>query len=106
MIIDNPLRASQNNQLVKDKHIALTKISDNIIGKQIVSLHNKDAFLGECKYCVDQCGVPKLSLIKQNRRLSKMLKQAELFPDEVEFIQVDSVIGSGYENDVAALGYT
>ncbi len=32
-----------------------------------------------------------------------MLRQAELFPDEIEFIQVDSVIGSGFENDVAAL---
>ena len=31
------------------------------------------------------------------------MKQEKLFADKIEFIAVDSVIGSGYENDVAKL---
>lgn len=103
IIIDNPLRVKQKSNLVLNGHIAVEKKVDNVIGKQFVSLHNENAFLGECKYCVDQCGVPISKIIKLNERRNKMTKQRELFEDKVEFIQVDSVIGSGFEKDVAAL---
>lgn len=102
-IIDNPLRATKNNQLFKKKHIGIAKIVDNVVGSRFVSLHKKDVFMGECKHCIDQCGVKMSTIIKENGRKSKMLKQAELFPDEVELVRVDSVIGSGYEKNVSEL---
>jgi len=102
-IIDNPLRPRLNGPLFTNGHIGITKTVDNIIGNQIVSIHSDNVFLGECKHCPDQCGVPWGYAIKQNGRLRKMPQQLSVFEQKIEFVQVDSVMGSGYEKDVAEL---
>ena len=102
-IIDNPLRASKKNKLVLEKHIRIYKISNGIVGSNFVSLHDKDVFLGECKHCPDQCGVQRIYKIMDNNKMREIMKQESLFNDKIEFINVESVIGSGYEKDVAEL---
>jgi len=97
-IIDNPLRVKSSNTLVVQKHIGMEKIRN-----QFISLHKKSVFIGECKHCPDQCGVSPLYTIKHNRRVCDMPKQMAIFEDKIEFVQVDSVIGSGYVKDVAEL---
>lgn len=98
-IIDNPLRISRNNPHVLNGDIITTKRSDSIGGGKLVSVNNKKVFLGHCINCIDQCGVDKTN----NREVKMLAIQEELFKDKVEFEYVKSVIGSGYEKDVADL---
>ena len=103
-VIDNPLRTSNSGLLVKSGHIKTTKPCGNIVGKSVVSLHDESVYLGECKYCPDQCGVNVYrAALKKTRRGSMPRKTMSMFEDKVEFECVESVIGSGYENDVAEL---
>jgi hypothetical protein len=55
-VIDNPFRASLNNQRVISGDIILTKREDCVGGKY-VSLNLTSAYLGTCEGCVEQCGV-------------------------------------------------
>jgi len=102
-IIDNPLRASMKNEMVLRGDIRISKVYGGIVGNKSVSLHARRVFLGNCKHCADQCGVSPSHAIKLNMERSKMPKQKPLFKEKIDFIGVDSVIGSGYENDVAEL---
>ena len=103
-VIDNPLRTSNTGLLVKNGHIKTTKPCGNTVGKSVVSLHDEGVYLGECKYCPDQCGVNVYQVaLKKTRRESMPQKTMNMFEDKVDFECVESVIGSGYENDVAEL---
>ncbi len=55
--IDNPLRATRENLLVKNGDIKLTKRSNAVGGGKWVSLHLDTIYLGTCKECPDQCGI-------------------------------------------------
>lgn len=104
-VIDNPLRASSNNERVMNGDIILTKIEEAIGGGKFVSLHNASIYLGTCNACPDQCGV-EVSKIKPKENKMDMTvhkDQTALFEDTIEWVYVKSVLGSGYEEDVSRL---
>jgi len=103
-IIDNPLRACKANIRVKNGDIILTRKNESIGGGKFVSLSSRDPYLGICEYCPDQCGIDFSDI--QNIRKKEFdltTKQKQLFEEKIEYIYVKSVIGSGYEEDVAKL---
>lgn len=51
--LDNPLRVTNGHKLVKNGIIRVTKFS----GTLMISLHNKNTYLGRCNECPDQCGI-------------------------------------------------
>lgn len=105
-IIDNPFRSSPANCLVSNGHIKLTKMKHSIGGGKNVSVHSNDLYVGKCKTCPDQCGIDFEKLTSPEKRRSRMRSKQlslPLFNDEVEFIHVESVIGSGFEEAVADL---
>jgi hypothetical protein len=95
--IDNPLRSSKSNERVLCGDIILTKREDSIGGGKFVSLHRPDVYMGTCDKCPDQCGV-----IKQPKQEEEMVQEV-LFKRDVELVYVKSVLGSGYETEVARL---
>lgn len=104
-VIDTPLRATKSNEYVKGGDIILTKTNESIGGgSKYVSLHSDDVYLGKCSTCPDQCGID-FNIINEikikDRKMKK--KQLSLFPEKVDFTYIESVIGSGYEEDVAKL---
>jgi hypothetical protein len=102
-IIDNPLRASKTNQRVISGDIILTQKQDAVGGGKLISLHKPGIFLERCEKCPDQCGVD-ISTLRSKKEEAKMTQvQMGLFRKSVEFLYVKSVIGSGYEADVAKL---
>jgi hypothetical protein len=102
-IVDNPLRASKTNIRVVNNDIILSRNDESVGGGKFVSLNNEDSYLGECKYCPDQCGIDFCDLQKLKKEVGLVGKQEQLFKSKVEFVYVKSVIGSGYEQDVAKL---
>ena len=103
-VIDNPLRTTNQNYHVKNGDIILTKINESVGGEKFISLHSEDAYLGKCKTCPDQCGIDFKIVNKIKKERDKMKgKQLNLFEDKIEFFHVESVIGSGYEVNVAEL---
>lgn len=115
-IIDNPLRVSPSNPHVLNGDILTTRRPDSVGGGTLVSLHNQSVYLGSCEACPDQCGVTGASR-KEVMTVAVSKDQGFFFPDvveqddppmllasdEIEFKHVESVIGSGYEADVATL---
>jgi hypothetical protein len=124
-VIDNPLRATKKNNHVMNGDILLTKCGDSIGGgSKYVSLHDKSVFLGKCCDCPDQCGA-KDAKEREVEKKEKYGTQLELydvvkpvmpetkkkkkkyvdvkFDGDIEYITVESVIGSGYEDDVGKL---
>ena len=114
-IIDNPLRIPINDARVLSGDILAAK-NKHAIGGSILSVSDSSTFVGSCRICPDQCGVEVKKLNIGEYRMEKGYgelteteffnskeRQAELFSDDVEFEYVKSVIGSGYENDVATL---
>jgi hypothetical protein len=95
--IDNPLRARKTNPRVLNGDILVTNHEESIGGGKTVSLNSKTAYLGTCERCPDQCGVDPANPVVIET------DQIELFPKTIEFKYVKSVIGSGYERDVAQL---
>jgi len=102
-IIDNPLRARKTNSRVVCGDIILTKKKESIGGGKNVSLHRPGVFLETCDKCPDQCGVDRLDIQAQKERRKMLQVQTSLLRQSVEFLYVKSVIGSGYEQDVAKL---
>lgn len=96
-VIDNPLRASRSNPRVLSGEIVLDRRGDSVGGGKLVSIHHASVFIGKCKQCPDQCGVTG----REERE--SVAKQEPLFEHKVEFKYVKSVLGSGYEEDVAKL---
>jgi hypothetical protein len=77
--------------------ILITHRKESVGGGKTVSLHSASAYLGPCKTCPDQCGIDQLKEIEMETA------QIPLFMNKTEFKYVKSVIGSGYEQDVAQL---
>lgn len=103
-IIDNPLRASKNNPHVLNGDILVEQRTESIGGGKVVSLHSSNAFLGHCKQCPDQCGIaPGAMPLSGHEEEVLGMTQQSLFQQRVEFLHVPSVIGSGFEADVAKL---
>jgi hypothetical protein len=102
-VIDNPLRASKSNPRVISGDIILDRIDAAIGGGKYVSLHDKSVYLGTCDQCPDQCGAEQT----MNEQLDSFSyeDQTGLFDkaQEIEWVYVKSVIGSGYEADVSRL---
>jgi hypothetical protein len=103
-VIDNPLRPRRSNPRVISGDILTTCRNDSVGGGKLVSLHSGSVFLGTCNNCPDQCGVD-VSTSSSRKGIGDHMTpiQGELFPSAVKFIHVESVIGSGFEQDVAAL---
>jgi hypothetical protein len=101
--IDNPLRVSGTHDLVKRGDILVEKRKD-INANVYMSVENPETHTGKCEDCADQCGVPHGFTEKTNKQHTKKKDmQTELFQKNVVFEHVESVIGSGYEQDVAKL---
>jgi hypothetical protein len=98
-IIDNPLRLLSTDKRIIDGDILVEK-KEILNNNNVISMINKDTYIGTCKNCPEQCGV---SLYKNLRRVNMAAEQMELFTDKVEYLYVESVIGSGYEKQVAEL---
>lgn len=98
--IDNPLRATNNNERVKNGDIILTKCDRSVGGGKFVSLHDSSIYLGTCYGCKEQCGV---DLIFKAKKKGKKMTQESLFKQEIEFKQVDSVVDSDYGELIASL---
>jgi hypothetical protein len=104
-VICNPLRATFQNIHVVNGDIKLIKKSASIGGGKYVSLHNPKIYLGKCEACQDQCGVDNSIVATSTKKgnIGMAIEQKNLFRQSVEFLHVKSVIGSGYEEDVAKL---
>ncbi len=103
-IIDNPLRADKSNPHVQNGDILLTRKDEAIGGGKMVSLADKNAYLGTCEECPDQCGVPAPKKPRTKKTsVAKVPEQLPLITQKVEWIYCQSVIGSGFEEAVAKL---
>jgi hypothetical protein len=110
-VVDTPLRLRSTNPRVVSGEL-LTKHRENSIGGgKLLSLHDDSVFLGHCGECPDQCGVEDAPMT-----YAPVADQAYLFPPDsirteereaptgdVEYRYVKSVIGSGFEEQVATL---
>ena len=101
-VIDNPLRASNVNARVLAGDIVLTRRRDSVGGGKFVSLHRPSVYLGRCEDCPDQCGATGEG-VHMSEELTVTVAQPALWEDKTELRYVPSVIGSGFEQDVAAL---
>lgn len=73
----------------------------------LISLHDSNVYIGKCNDCPDQCGVD-IAVINKRKEEIQMSKDKNLTLFEtpkpvIEFEYVKSVIGSGYESQVADL---
>jgi hypothetical protein len=105
-IIDNPLRVSPTNKHLLMGDIRARRIGDAVGGGTLVSLHDPHVHLGVCATCPDQCGVGRASMSKSKSEALQMTifkDQTGRFQADVEWLYVASVLGSGYEADVARL---
>ena len=103
-VIDNPLRATRANQRVASGEIKLTRVASAIGGGKMVSLHHGGVYLGTCDKCPDQCGAPYQPLMKDKEVKEYTYQdQSTLFSERVEWLYVESVIGSGYEENISRL---
>jgi hypothetical protein len=105
-VIDNPLRVRLSNPHVLNGDILVTHRDDSVGGGKVVSLHSRMIHLGNCGQCPDQCGIDPAATPKvgnEEEMMGMLACQDELFQNKTEFIYVPSVIGSGYEEDVARL---
>ena len=112
-IIDNPLRISKDDKRVLCGDIIVEKHKD-LGGSSSISILNSNSYIGICKTCPDQCGVNFkkiwIGYYKMNKKTKELFpcdnlnpKQINMFEDKIEFEYVKSIIGSGYENDIAKL---
>ncbi len=106
-IIDNPLRAEQSSEHVLKGDIILTRREDSIGGGKLVSLHDQQVYLGTCQACPDQCGIdmstPQAGQLEIMPETVINDDQLPLFEEKIEFVYVKTVIGSGFEADIAKL---
>ena len=103
-VIDNPFRPSKTHPRVLNGDIRTVRRIDSIGGTH-VSLHSPSAYLGRCGECPDQCGAPADGTSELCGELGETMTaiQPELWVEKEEFEYVPSVIGSGYEERVAAM---
>jgi hypothetical protein len=111
-IIDNPLRIPSNDAKVINGDILVSRVND-LGGGSTASVAFPSAYMGKCKTCPDQCGlnfkklrIGGFKMVKADKTMFETdedLNQLSMFHDVIEFEYVKSVIGSGYEDDVAKL---
>jgi hypothetical protein len=103
-LIDNPFRPSNTNAHVLSGDIHTISRLDSVGGTR-VSLSNPSAHLGRCEECPDQCGVlaEDATEAAHKRGDSVTNDQSALWAEKEEFVYAPSVIGSGYEVQVADL---
>ena len=92
--IDNPLRISAKDKRVIAGDIIAVKKMD-LIKEVSMSVLNSDVYTGHCSKCDDQCGA--------TRKQREKIVQKALFTEEVEFIHVETVLGSEYQDQIAKL---
>ncbi len=116
-IIDNPLRIPANDRLVVSGDVVVerNKFMVGGFGGETVSVNNKSAYLGKCGVCPDQCGVSFKKIWIGGYKMTKCnsvvtsevdhrgVGQLCMFEDVVEFLYLKTVIGSGFEEQVAKL---
>lgn len=103
-IIDNPLRASKSNPRVINGDILVSTNNDAVGGGNLISMHDADVYVGTCEACPDQCGVEGGAQIRPSLFAAPPTGQLSLLQqDAVEWVYLPTVIGSGYEADVAKL---
>lgn len=100
-VIDTPLRVGRDNKLLARGDIMAKRIKGAIGGGDLVSLHSDAAYLGKCSECPDQCGADQRVKTSDVRRGEQ--GQLSFFEEDIEWVYLPSVIGSGYEADVSAL---
>ena len=96
LVIDNPLRIPASDQRVVCGDIVV-KRHENLGGGAWLSILNDETYIGTCEACPDQCGVP----FNPNKKEPKM--QAKLFQEVTEFVYVETVLGSEYQDPIAKL---
>lgn len=102
--IDTPFRVPRSNPRVLTGDILVTSCPHSIGGGKTVSLFSATAYLGTCGDCPDQCGVSNnAAQLREEVAHNMNPVQVPLINPAVEFVKVDSVIGSGYEEAVAKL---
>lgn len=109
-VIDTPLRVTASNPRVLSGELLTSHRTDAVGGGALLSLHDPDVFIGNCADCLDQCGVEGAPM-----KSAAVVDQAYLFPtydmdepppnagESVELRYVPTVIGSGFEEQVATL---
>ena len=116
-MINNPLRVSPDNPRVLSGEIRVTRRHDSIGGGTLVSVNDSNAYLGHCSTCPDQCGaldrpqkemgdVSQQEMFEDKQYLFPVASNGHYSPpahDDVELRYVPSVIGSGFESQVAEL---
>jgi hypothetical protein len=105
-VIDTPFRTTAKHPKVVSGDILLTRCAATVGGgSRMVSVWRKGLYLGVCSGCPDQCGVriKKGAIMVGKTKPQESVEQPRLFQDRVEYIYVESVIGSGYEEAVAKL---
>jgi len=108
-VIDTALRVQPTNPRVLSGDLLTTRRPDALGGGTLLSLHDPAVFLGNCAECPDQCGVEGAPMrntvvMDQQYLFGTEDEIPELPPEgEVEFRYVPTVIGSGFEEQVAAL---
>lgn len=105
-VIDNPLRIPANDPRVVSGDLNVSKVPNAVGGGKVISLHRPDVYLGTCAGCADQCGASKqmnLTQSETNMAMTIHADQTSLFVDDVQWVYVEQVLGSGYEADVSRL---
>jgi hypothetical protein len=103
-MIDNPLRIPASDQRVIDGHLIVDRIAEAVGGGKSVSLHKPDVYLSTCVGCPDQCGAHmEVAVKKASLPVETHADQTALFENDVEWVYVEQVLGSGYEADVSRL---
>lgn len=103
-VIDNPLRATKSNPRVQSGDILVERQESAIGGGKIISLHHPRVYLGTCGNCPDQCGATQVKTeIATAPKSFSFVDQTALFADEVEWVYLETVLGSGYEADISRL---
>ena len=98
--IDNPLRISKSNLRLLSGDIIATRRADSVGGGKLVSIRDRSTHLGRCSSCPDQCGI-KGGVMARKKKIVE--NQGKLWDERVEYVYVESVIGSGYEERVSKL---
>lgn len=96
LVIDNPLRIPASDPRVLSGDIVV-KRHKNLGGGAYVSITNDSTYIGTCGGCPDQCGI-KLSLQQKMEIVTKAL-----FEESVEFVYVEKVLGSEWQDPIAKL---
>lgn len=98
LAIDNPLRIPASDPRVLCGDIVV-KRHKNLGGGAWVSIDNDATYIGTCGGCPDQCGVKEVIQRQRNAMQKTMFSKT----DTLEFVHVETVLGSEYQDPIAKL---